>query len=381
MPTRICQLITTLDVGGAEQCVFELASRLDRTRFDVHVVGLRGGALVRPLREAGVRVRVLNVRGAWSVANPLKLRRLAAVLRAGRFDILHTHLFHAGLAGRLAAKRAGIRTVLNTLHVAESRFRPWQFAFARRFRRRCDRIICVSNSVMQWHAERTKLSADRYQVIANGVDVAAFGPDEGRREQARRQWGIEPNDVVVGFIGRLDPQKGVDVLLAAFEELHRGGPSRPLRLLIAGEGPLRPQVESFCQTPAGQVCQVLGFVDDVRPLLSAADLFVLPSRWEGCPLALAEAMAMSLPAVGADVPGIRDMLVPDRTGLLVRPEDPAALAGAIATLAGDESLRRALGAAALHRAEACFGIDRYIAAHEAVYEDLIGPADGAESLP
>ncbi len=165
---RICQLITTLEPGGPQRCVYDLATRLDPHRFEVQVVGLRGGAMAGDLRTAGVAVHVLNVRHAWSVANPVKQRRLGRVLSEQQFDIIHTHLFHADLAGRLAAKRAGMRHVLHTVHMAEHPFRPWQFAFERRFRRRCDRIICVSEAVRRWHAQHTKLPADRYVVIPNG---------------------------------------------------------------------------------------------------------------------------------------------------------------------------------------------------------------------
>ena len=216
---RICQLITTLEPGGAESCVFELATRLDRDRFDVQVVGLRGGALVDKLRAAGVTVQTLGIRRKWSVGNPVKLRRLTALLKRERIDLLHTHMFHADLAGRLAARRAGLRRVVHTVHVAEKRFRPWHFSFARWGRRHCDRIVCVSKSVHQWHAAKSRLPADVYEVIPNGIDVAAFARDDSARQTLRKQWGAGPDDVVAAFVGRLDKQKGVDTLLDAAARL------------------------------------------------------------------------------------------------------------------------------------------------------------------
>lgn len=167
---RICQLITTLESGGPQQYVYDLATRLDPVRFEVQVVGLRGGTVAGELRAAGVATHILNVRHAWSVANPVKQGRLGRLLSEQQFNIIHTHLFHADLAGRLAAKRAGMRHVLHTVHMAEHPFRPWQFAFERRFRRRCDRIICVSEAVRRWHAHYAKLPADRYVVIPSGAE-------------------------------------------------------------------------------------------------------------------------------------------------------------------------------------------------------------------
>ncbi len=133
---------------------------------------------------------------------------------------------------------------------------------------------------------------------------------------------------------------------------------------------MREDEERFCRTSAGRMTRRLGFVDDVPRLLSAGDLFVLPSRWEGWPLALGEAMAAGLAPVGADCPGIRDIIVPNETGLLVAPEDSISLAGAVQMLADDPIVRDDLAAAGWGRIQEHFNIQRYIARHEALYESL-----------
>ncbi|MHC4985277.1 MAG: glycosyltransferase, partial [Planctomycetota bacterium] len=145
-----------------------------------------------------------------------------------------------------------------------------------------------------------------------------------------------------------------------------------LHFMLAGDGPLRGSVDRFCRKPAGRMCRALGFVDDVPGLLSAADLFVLPSRWEGWPLALGEAMAAGLAAVGTDCSGIRDVLVPNETGLLVAPKDPVALAGAILMLADDPANRAKLAAAGRDRIHQHFTIQQFIARHEMLYDSLTG---------
>ncbi|MDY6913650.1 MAG: glycosyltransferase [Planctomycetota bacterium] len=363
---HVCQLITELAPAGAERCVYELARRLDGRRFDVQVVSLRGGAVADRLHACGVKVSVLGVRGRWDL---LKLATLTSILRRERIDLLHTHLFHADLAGRPAAYLASVPHIVHTVHVAEGRFRPWQFAAARLLAGCCDRIICVSESVRSFHARRSGLPLRRYSVVPNGIDAAAFARDEAARSRLRAQWGVGPDEILLAAVGRLDRQKGTDVLLAAMEQLTArkwGG-----KLVLAGDGPERRIVENFiAHTDCGKKVRLLGFVDDVQGLLSAADIFVMPSRWEGWPLALAEAMAAQLPIVASDAPGICDVLVDGQTGLMVLPEDAAALAKAIERLAGDAELRTRLAQAARREVVQKHSIEKNIARHEEIYEEV-----------
>jgi glycosyltransferase involved in cell wall biosynthesis len=366
---RICQLITELGPAGAERCVYELARRLDRTRFDVQVAALRGGVVERWLAEAGVPVTVLNIVGRWDLP---KMARLVSFLRRERIDFLHTHLFHADLVGRPAAYLAGVPHLVHTVHTAEGRFRPWQFAFARLAAGWCDRIVCVSRSARDFHAHRSGLPLSRYTVIPNGVDAAAFAREETVRQRLRQSWGVQEGDVLAAYVGRLDCEKGLDTLLAALDRL--AAQQRPLRLVVAGDGPQRGMLENFIAcAEGGRQVRYLGFVSDVRGVLSAADMLVMPSRWEGFGLAAAEAMAASLPVVATDVPGLRDVVQRGVTGLLVPRDDPAALASAIRQLSDDAETRRQMGQAGRERVDRLYPIEATIRAHEDLYETI---ADG-----
>lgn len=365
---KICQLITELQPAGAERSVYELARRLDRSRFDVRVVALRGGEVANWLARDGIDVSVLSVRGWWDV---LKLRRLAVMLRRQRVDILHTHLFHADLAGRLAASLAGVRNIVHTVHTAEGRFRPWQYAFARFFSSRCRKIICVSDSVYRHHSRRSGLAGGYYHVISNGVDAVRFAHDEQLRIELRCKWAISPDKPLAAFVGRLAPEKGVETLVGAM--CHLAARGNPVDLVVAGDGPRRRFVKNFIDHgEGGSRCRLLGDVGDVRGVLSAADMLVMPSRWEGFGLAAAEAMAASLPVVASDVAGLRDVVLPHRTGLLVPCGDVVALAEAVERLAGDKALRDRLGRAGRQRVIEHFGIDATIAAHEQLYLRIAG---------
>lgn len=361
---RICHLITTLAPGGAERAVYELATRLDRRRFEATVVGLRGGLVSEQLSAAGMPVEVLDMRGKWDLP---RLVRLRGLLRRLRPDILHTHLFHADVAGRLAGP--GAAHVVHTIHTAEGRFRPWQFAWARWAPRRPDRLICVSKSVRDFHARKALLPAEAYTIIPNGIDVAAFARDDSRRAELRLQWGLKDDDVLAAYVGRLHYEKGTDLLPAALGLLAARGAH--VRCVIAGDGPLRPQMEDYVRRgPGGSFCRLLGYTGDVRGVLSAADVFLMPSRWEGWPLAMAEAMSAGLAIVAADVPGVRDLVAHGESALLFPRGDAAAFADDVQSVAGDSSLRARLSAAARKRAQESCGIERFLVAHEKLYDEL-----------
>ena len=367
-PLRVCQLITTLGIGGAERGLYELVTRMDRQRFEVEVFALRDGPMSARLAAAGIAVTVLHLRGKWDL---MKLPRLIKLLRDGRFDLLHTHLFHADLAGRPAAKAAGVPHLVHTVWTAEGRFRPWQFAYARLMKQSCDRVICVSQSVRDHHAGKSKLPDDAYAVIPWGVDVEKFRRDEASRQRLRSAWQLADDDVLLAFVGRLEFYKGVETLLAALGLLASAG--RAVRAVIAGDGPRRQAVEEFiAHGPGGSLVRMLGMVCDVPGVLSAADVYVMPSLWEGWPLALGEAMSASLPAIGSDVPGIRDLIVPQQTGLLVERQNADALASAIGLLVADGPMRARLGKAGRRRIVDQFSIEQTVAAHERLYDEIAG---------
>jgi glycosyltransferase involved in cell wall biosynthesis len=363
---RICQLITELQLAGAERCVFELASRLDKNRFDVQVAALQGGVVADWLARAGVKVHVLGMRSKWDLP---KLLALPDLLRRERIQILHTHLFHADLAGRWAADTLALPHLIHTVHVAEARFRPWQFAFARMSANRCDRIVAVSNAVQEHHARLTGLPAWRYQVIPNGIDASAYSADRQAGAELRQKLGIPAGEILLAYVGRLDRQKGIDVLLSAMS--HLGARGKPVNLVIAGDGPRRFQVEGFMRHgEGGRHTRWLGAVQDVRPVLSAADIFVMPSRWEGLPLATAEAMAAGLPVLGTKASGLAELLDFGQAGMVINVDDVVALSDAIELLAGDAGLRQRLSQAGLQRVRQHYSIQANVKAHEELYTQI-----------
>lgn len=366
-PIRICQLITELNNGGAERCLFELACRLDRRRFAVQVAALQDGPYAARLEKEGIPVHVLGVRGAWDVG---KLRTMVRLLRRERIDLLHTHLVHADLVGRPAAMLAGTPHYVHTLHSAQGFYRWRHYAFARLLAGRCEKLICVSQAVREFHVRKTGLPPQRYQVIPNGIDAAFFAHRAELRTTTRGQWGVSDGEVVAAFVGRLVEEKGVDVLLETIGRLA----GKPIRFVIVGEGPRRRQVETFLATPAGAHSRMTGHVGDIRGVLSAADLFVMPSRCEGFGLAAAEAMAAGLPVVASRIPSLQEIIRDGVSGVLVETDNASQFAQAIDALAQDAALRDRLGRAAREQIVSRYSIEANIQAHEELYQSLISPA-------
>lgn len=367
MAIRVCQFITELRPAGAERCVYELATRLPGERFVVEVLALRGGAVEQSLRQAGVPVHVLGVAGKLDVR---KLPGLVRILRQGRFDILHTHLFHADLVGRPAGKLAKVPHLVHSVHVAEHRFRPWQFAWAGLTDWACDRTVCVSAGVRDHHSRRSGLSPGRYVVIHNGIDTVRYQPDPSRRQELRRQWGVAGDEVLCVFVGRLDEQKGIPELLDSFAVAGRGNPR--LKLVLAGQGPLEELVRwRIEQAGLAGRARLLGFTQDVPGVLSAGDIFLQPSRWEGFCLAAAEAMAAGLPVVGTDVAGLNEVVSAGQTGILCPVGDVPALSATILRLADDKGFRAALGLAGMQRVKERFSVERFVARHAELYEAVM----------
>lgn len=372
-PRRVLLLTTELHPAGAEQVVFELATRLSRERWSVTVAALRSpggadGAVAEALSAAGVDVRPLRLRGKLDLRGALRLARL---LRALRPALVHAHLFHGNLAARLLAPSAGAR-VISTIHVVERRrlpARPW---LERLLAGRDDATVCVSEAVRR-HAQ-TALGArsDRLRVIENGIDLARFAPppepDRARRE-ARAALGLPADAPIVGAVGRLDRQKGLDVLLEAFARLAPLHPSAVLAL--AGGGPEEEALRGLARARRLEArVRFLGHRRDVPAVLAALDVFCMPSRWEGFGLALAEALACGKPVVASAVDSLPEVL--GEAGLLVPPERPLALADALGALLGDPPRRASLARAARVRAER-FSVERMIAAYDALYAEVLGP--------
>jgi len=368
----VALVITELDVGGAEKALVSLVTGLDRGRWSPRVVGLGPeGALAGPIRAAGVPVACLGV----DPRRPVRaVARLAAALRGPEPPALvQSVLFHANVAARLAAPLAGRPWVVGGLRVAE-RQKRWHLRLERLTSRLACGAVCVSEGVRRFSRDVGGWPDDRLTVIPNAVDVAPF---DLAPPVPRGTIGVPEGAFLALYVGRLNVQKGLPVLLDAAERVAALRPD--WHLALAGDGPERARlVDRLAARPVlAERVHLLGARGDVPGLLKSADMLVLPSLWEGMPNALLEAMAARRAAVATAVEGSEDLVVPGETGWLVPPGDPAALAAALLDAASDLTRLRRFGDAARARAEAGFDPARTVLAYERLWARLLGFDDRA----
>ena len=389
---RAMHVISNLERGGAQEVVRTLAAALRERGCDPLVVALRDGPLRAEIEGSGVQVRVVRGRGHplvalhRSIPDIIRLRReLQACAVAHRADVIQTHLLGAIDFLVLTLRRPGRRAVFWTVHNSQLELRPDQVPGARwllrakrwTYRvlygvlgRRVDGFIAVSAESADAIRRLYRPPRDRLASIPNGVDTARF-PAAVDRARVRRELGLADDVLLAIVVAKLLPQKGHGVLLAALPSVLAAVPR--LHVLLAGDGALRDELAAAIQDQglAGRVL-LLGERADVAALLAASDLFVLPSLWEGLPMALLEAMASRVPAVASRVSGTSEVIEDGRSGILVPPGEPQPLGEATLRVLHDPDLASALGQEGRRRVEACYSARAQAELHLALYRAALG---------
>jgi glycosyltransferase involved in cell wall biosynthesis len=299
-----------------------------------------------------------------------KMLGLVRFMRRQPVHVLHTHLFGANTWGRVLGKLARVPVIVSHEHWSSKANREvW---VDRLLYRLTDRILVPSHASKQLVMEMEGIPARYLDVTYNGVDISRFSPG-AESAAVRQELGLGPGDFVIGTVGRLSADKGgQDDLLWATSELRKSHPEA--RLLIIGDGPLRPDLEKYA-TELGMLdagaAIFTGTRNDVDRLLGAMDVFVLPSHKEALPIAVLEAMSMCLPVVATSVGGVPEVVQDGSTGLLVEPGDRPGMREALSRLASDRALAHRLGASGQARVRAHFTVDKMVQHVEELYEKLI----------
>lgn len=363
-PTRIAFCITDLDVGGAERMFVELVTRLDRRRWEPRVYCLsKPGALAARLEATGISVTCFNASNLkiWSV-----ISRLASELNKFQPWLLQSFLYHANLAGRVAARMAGVPQVVSGIRVAErrGRWRLWVDWLTQSF---VDHNVCVSQAVATFSIRRSWLKTAKVSVIPNGVDFDRFA---NATPIDRVTFGFSQAAPLVLFVGRLDPQKAPFVLLEAFARLIDR--HADWQLLFVGDGPLRDDMQRWIvQRKLESSIRLVGWRADVPGLLKSADALALPSLWEGMPNIVLESMAAGLPVVVSHVEGTDELIRDGETGLLVTPGSVEELEQKIEkVLLSGESLT-SLSKSSQHTVLKDFTIESMVEKYEQLYVRLL----------
>ncbi|MFH1679850.1 MAG: glycosyltransferase [Candidatus Eisenbacteria bacterium] len=359
---RILYVDSGRSFGGAERITLALASSFAAAGAEVACLVSPGAG---PFREelARIGIEAVPFPETDSLARALACSR---AVRRFRPDILHIHRTWP-LSDRYAspaAKRGGAGKVIATEHVRWEACGLRDRTAKRILARFDDRIVAVSGAVRESLLRYWKIDPGRVVVIRNGIRADAFRPGGAKDgEDPFPRWAR----LRIGTVGRLEKQKGIDVLLEAFARLRKERPEAAL--VVVGDGSLRGELEERARLLGlGDAVRFAGSVPDAGVVLSRLDLFVLASRWEGLPLTLLEAMAAGVPVVATSVDGTVEAVRQGTDGLLVPPEDPEALHRAIAAALSEPGASRERAESARRRVVEEFSIERMVNDYRRVYE-------------
>ena len=385
MPPRVTHVITRLIRGGAQLTLYNLVKGLKARGTVCEVVSGpeagSEGSILDEVKALGVPVTLLPSLGRE--ANPLwdaaALLALARHFAASRPEIVHTHTSKAGLLGALGARLAGVPSVVYTAqgHIFAERGavpsvtdRPRRRALFMALRRlaeaRSDRIVALTPADLEEQVALGLAPREKYAVIPNGVDPAPFERLSSRAE-ARRSLGLPADAALVITVGRLSPEKSQDILLEALAAIG----DRTVQAILVGDGPTRAALEARANQPdlSGRV-HFLGLRTDVPLCLAAADLYVLPSRYEAQGMVVVEAMMAGLPIIASRVGGVPGIIAHGVTGILEPPESPDRLSRSIVSLVLDPERGNTLGQKARQYALADLGTDAMVDRYLALYREL-----------
>jgi glycosyltransferase involved in cell wall biosynthesis len=373
--THVCMVVNNLDVGGLEKVVLSLLAHLDQRAFELSIVCLKGpGKLFGELELPDAARLVLRhdrvVDFGVMRMDPWALWALRRWIVERRVDVLHVHNFGPLIYGGLAAALSGRRrpkvvysehNQINSASKSDLEKFKWYVKLA-------DHVVAVSQELERQLTKDLCISTP-VRVIHNGIDGARFDGVSG--ERVRAELGVAEGELVVGTAVVLSKQKGLTHLLAAAPEVLRRVPHA--RFVVAGDGPLRDELEAEHRASGlGDRFRFVGYRRDIPELLSAYDVYVLPSLWEGLPLALLEAMRLGKPIVCTRVGGNAEVVLDGEGGRIVPPADPKALADALVATLEDRAFRERARETNQARFFERFSVQSMTRAHEALFRELVG---------
>jgi glycosyltransferase involved in cell wall biosynthesis len=333
--------------GGSEIHLLNLSMQLRQRGHSVTVASPSGSWVEKHAQEQGLPTVAFTMQRAHDYGQFAQMRRY---FQTHRFDVLHAHSPNDFIIPPLAALLTGVPVRVMTRHFPQTipnRWRAWRYASIY-----FTQILAVSESVRQTLVE-SGMPPHRVETIHHGTDVQAFRQTTMTRDESRSAWGLPPNALAVGIVGRVAGEKGHAYL---FEALRLLGGAIPIHCVVVGDGPDEDKLKVMAQE-MGIADRVIftGFRSDVNNAILGLDVVVLPSTWEEpCSAVVQQGMALGKPVVGTRAGGTPEMIADGETGLLVPVRDAPALAAALSTLAGDGILRSRMGEAGQARVERLF---------------------------
>ncbi len=367
----ILYVIDNMEFGGGERVFLQLASAL-RDHFKVFVAASPGGRFEEGLSGLGIRLIPVDMRKRPSFK---PISELVRIIKEKKITLVHSQGGRADFFARVAGKMARVPYIVSTVAMPVEgydvgRWRKAVYIFLDRLTERyVDRFIVVSEVLKETLIKGHKIPPHKVLRIYNGIEIGRYRHDATYTD-LRKEWGVPSHVPLIGAIGRLVWQKGLTHLLQAMPLVFQEYPDT--RLILVGDGPLQEDLRDQVRDLGIEASVFfVGFRIDIPAVLAALDLLVVPSVLEGFPMTTLEAMAMAKPIVATDINGIREEIHNGKTGILMPPADPQALAEGIKQMLKDRTQAKNLGTEARKHVEEMFDIKQQVALHEEVYEELL----------
>lgn len=367
-PIRVAWLIPTLDQGGAEKQLVTLACNIDRSQFEPHVITLtRGGPYIAHLEQNKVPVHSVEKRGKF---DPFAIQRLGKIVGRIKPDVLHTWIFAANAYGRWVGIRKQVPVVLAGERSVDPWKRGWQIAIDRYLYKRTAGILTNSSGVRDFYASKG-IDPAAFHIIPNGIGESSTA--QIPREVALQRMGVPPEAKVFGSVGRLWPQKGYKELVWAAGMVNVADPT--YHYVILGDGPQMPLLEQFRDTTGvAHSVHLIGHRSDAAELIPHFDLMWNGSLYEGQSNSIMEAMRAKVPVIASDIPGNRDLIEHDVSGLLYPIGSIDQLLKSTTRLFQDAELRNRLVEGAFLKLKRDFSIEKMVKSHEDFYRKKLEQA-------
>ncbi len=373
---RILFVITSSHIGGTEKFLYQLVTRLDTARFQAVVCSLKKpGYFARCLQQQGIRVYSLDmpekVNGLTPVYFLLGFVRLLYIIKKGKFDLIHSLLYRANLLARLAGSMGGVSQIISSERCLTRHKHPLAVWFDRCTVPMSTYVLANSKAVAEQLRVRERVNPEKIRIIYSGMDQKEQLSQE-RITALKSSIGISSQEYVIGCVARLHPDKGLEDLLRAGAII--GGKFSSFRILLVGDGPQRAYLQELAhKLGIGQQVVFTGFRSDVDSLIQTFNLFVLPSLEEGFSLSIMEAMVFGIPVIATRVGGMPEIIISNKTGVLVPPHEPRILAREILRLIHNPGLAQKLGKAGELQVKNKFSFPQCLEQIENLYEGKISP--------
>jgi glycosyltransferase involved in cell wall biosynthesis len=373
MKRGILFVIDNLQFGGGERVFSQIINGLKPSDYNIFIASLPGVDFYKAITNKHVQFLPLDFSKR---INPALIFKLAEIIKKNEIDIVHGQGTRAEFYARIAKRLAGRARYVSTIAMPVEGFdvSPFRKKIYRFFdilsERYVDRFIVVSNVLRDMMINKRGINTDKVFRIYNGIEIDKYNPTLEDRVHIRKELGVDEDIILIGAIGRLVWQKGFEYLIQSIPDVIKVYPN--VKFMIVGNGKLKEELKA--QSSKLKVKDYLiftGFRNDIKEILSAIDILVIPSLLEGFPMITLEGMAMSKPIIATRIEGITEQITDEETGLLVPSRDADALTKAINRLINDRDLALRLGMNSRQKVQKEFSVQKMVMETEKIYQDLI----------